>query len=74
MELILSKKEKELYEFLKEKNIVTIKEIEEKLSLSHVGAVGRLVGHKIIEKVRKRRDGEYKMTTYYRIKETPEEK
>jgi len=45
----LSDTERELYEFIKEKKITTIKEIKDNLSMRHIGALGRLKSYKLID-------------------------
>jgi len=81
-DLILSDKEQTLLDFIKEKGEVTIKQIEEGLSVSHTGALGRLLNKELIVSDKKRNstsqllggDSNYnkyshKMVKYYKIKE-----
>lgn len=63
----LSNRENELYEFIKNNEGVTVKQIQEQLSLAHVGALGKLLKPGLIGKD-KRRTGEgysVKVTTIY---------
>ncbi len=73
-DLILSDKEQALLDFIKEKVEVTIKQIEEGLSASHTGALGRLLGKELIVSGKKRGHDPrnvygVKYIKYYKIKE-----
>jgi hypothetical protein len=66
----LSDREQELFDFIKQGNGVTVKQIQDNLTPQHVGAMGRLIGNKLVKK-EKRREGNpgyaVKMITYYVI-------
>lgn len=66
---MLSEKEQAVLNFIKEKEGVTIKEIEEGLSKSHVGAMGTLIRNNLIEKYKVKSGEGYnlKLTTKYRV-------
>ena len=82
--LMLSEKEKQLLNFIKERKEVTIEQIESKLSTAHTGALGKLMSNELIESKKKRESNEEetnivnsagynlysrKMTKYYMLKE-----
>ena len=56
----LSDREQELYDLIKSKDGVTIKQIQEELSLQHVGAMGRLIGQGKVRKEKRKGTSEYK--------------
>ena len=66
----LSDRELELYEFIKNNEGITVKQIQGQLSPQHVGAIGKLFRQNLIKK-EKRREGEtnysLKIVTYYII-------
>jgi len=66
-----SNKEQELYDFIKSKEKVTIKEIQENLSAGHVGALGKLIQQEKIIKRKLRVEEGYgvKMVQYYLLSE-----
>ena len=53
-EVILSEKEKKLYNFIKERKEVTIKTIETELGSKFIGAIGGLISRGIVEGYKKR--------------------
>lgn len=73
-ELIFSEKEQTLLDFIKEKGEVTVKQIEEGLSASHTGALGKLLGKDLIISDKKRPNdaSSSKYIKYYKIKEVKE--
>lgn len=72
----LSKKEKELYDFIVNKDEVTIKMIKDSLSVNHLGALGKLIKYEKIELSRKynRRDENNKVLKCYTVKKEEENK
>lgn len=68
----LSNREQELYDFIKQRNGVTIKQIQDKLTQKHIGAMGKLIGQKLVRK-EKRREETPGYITYYIISNEGEE-
>lgn len=66
----LSQKEKELYDLIVSKGEVTIKMIQDNLSVNHVGALGKLLRYEKIElsKNYNRRDENNKIVKCYIVK------
>jgi len=77
-DLSLSETEKKLLDFIKaSKDDVTIKLIELQLGKSYVGALGKLIGKKLVESAKKKGQGAFnptynaygiKLIKYYKIK------
>ena len=74
MEHELSVKEKELFDLIASKDVVTIREIKETLSEKHVGALGKLLRYGKIEVSRSytRRDLHNKVIKAYKVKKEEE--
>lgn len=70
----LSQKEKELYDLIVSKGEVTIKMIQESLSVKHVGALGKLLKYEKIElsKNYNRRDEKNRVIKSYIVKKEEE--
>lgn len=70
----LSQKEKELYDLIVSKEEVTIKMIQELLSVKHVGALGKLLRYEKIElsKNYNRRDENNRVVKCYIVKKEEE--
>lgn len=70
----LSSTEEELYEFIKNSAGVTIKQIQEKLTPQHVGAMGKLIGQDLVKKEKRKKGEGYnlKFVVHYIIDKSEE--
>ena len=67
---LLSEKEQKLFKFIKKQKNVSIRIIEDTLGASFVGALGRLVGQKLVESHKLRVDdmSSVRFVKYYKVK------